>query len=115
MRKSCGVYEIKTTQAAELCLSTRPAEWRVVLGSLATSTLDPVIPEDDVVRSRIMDTWNDGHVTLAHPLQEDTTSCGVFGLKFAEHILEGSSSIHFPTSNLDDLRREIATTNMTGS
>ena len=23
----------------------------------------------------------DGNVTLAHPLQEDTTSCGVFALK----------------------------------
>ncbi|CAL8389323.1 unnamed protein product [Arctogadus glacialis] len=53
--------------------------------------------------------------TVAHPLQEDTTSCGVFALKFAEHLLEGSSSLQFPTSNIDDLRREIATTIMTGS
>ncbi|CAL8258929.1 unnamed protein product [Arctogadus glacialis] len=52
---------------------------------------------------------------VAHPLQEDTTSCGVFALKFAEHLLEGSSSLQFPTSNIDDLRREIATTIMTGS
>jgi hypothetical protein len=35
--------------------------------------------------------------------------------QFAEHLLEGSSSLHFPTSNIDDLRREIATTIMTGS
>ena len=86
--------------------------------------------------------------TVAHPLQEDTTSCGVFALKvgrgyvtwqklhidmlsitywgtcelwaqshtlFAEHLLEGSGSLQFPTSNMDDLRREIATTIMTGS
>ena len=35
--------------------------------------------------------------------------------QFAEHLLEGSSSLQFPTSNIDDLRREIATTIMTGS
>ena len=86
--------------------------------------------------------------TVAHPLQEDTTSCGVFAFKvglgyvtwqklhinmlyhilgdlwimgsishfqFAEHLLEGSGSLQFPTSYIDDLRREIATTIMTGS
>ena len=35
--------------------------------------------------------------------------------QFAEHLLEGSGSLQFPTSHIDDLRREIATTIMTGS
>ena len=35
--------------------------------------------------------------------------------QFAEHLVEGSGSLQFPTSNIDDLRREIATTIMTGS
>ncbi|CAL8404725.1 unnamed protein product [Boreogadus saida] len=46
--------------------------------------------------------------TVAHPLQEDTTSCRVFALKGQAHY----NSRH---SNIDDPRREIVTTIMTGS
>ncbi|KAG9272104.1 sentrin-specific protease-like [Astyanax mexicanus] len=51
--------------------------------------------------------WTCG--TVPHPLQRDSTSCGVFVCKFAEGMLEGE---HFPFLNTEDavrkIRKEIA-------
>ncbi|XP_062378049.1 uncharacterized protein LOC134067038 [Sardina pilchardus] len=47
--------------------------------------------------------------TVTHPLQRDATSCGVFALKFAEHILS-DTPMQFSANKekVDEMRKEIA-------
>ncbi|CAL8234857.1 unnamed protein product, partial [Arctogadus glacialis] len=49
--------------------------------------------------------------TVPHPHQPDSTSCGVFAIKFMEKILNGEE-LQFPVGRKDvaELRRQIATT-----
>ncbi|CAL8256057.1 unnamed protein product [Gadus morhua 'NCC'] len=49
--------------------------------------------------------------TVPHPHQPDSTSCGVFAIKFMEKILNGEE-LQFPVGQKDvaELRRQIATT-----
>ncbi|MED6264527.1 hypothetical protein CHARACLAT_015880 [Characodon lateralis] len=52
----------------------------------------------------------DGHVTLvSHPIQQDATSCGIYALKFAESILDGSPvAFHNSAESVNSIRMQIA-------
>ncbi|XP_049579029.2 uncharacterized protein [Syngnathus scovelli] len=60
-------------------------------------------------KGRNVSGWTCG--TVPHPRQQDSTSCGVFALKFAEHLLS-NEEIYFSVKahNINRYRLQIATT-----